>query len=103
MSEWIAAAPLLCVVLGGLAMMLVDAFVEEKSELATTTAVTRLMMDRHWATDVAVGAGIGLLSGFGVAYGLHYGSWTWKTKEVRAAMVPATFGTGLGAQVLGAF
>ena len=39
MSEWIAAAPLLCVVLGGLAMMLVDAFVEEKSELATTTAV----------------------------------------------------------------
>src|SRR5690606_14873047 len=31
--------PLLCVVLGGLAMMLVDAFVEEESELATTTAV----------------------------------------------------------------
>ena len=39
MSDWIFAAPLLCVVLGGLAMMLVDAFVEEKSELATTTAV----------------------------------------------------------------
>lgn len=39
MSDWIAAAPLLCVVLGGLAMMMVDAFVEEKSELATTTAV----------------------------------------------------------------
>jgi NADH-quinone oxidoreductase subunit N len=39
MSDWILAAPLLCVVLGGLAMMLVDAFVEEKSELATTTAV----------------------------------------------------------------
>jgi NADH-quinone oxidoreductase subunit N len=42
MSEWIVAAPLLCVVLGGLAMMLVDAFVEEKSELATTTAVILL-------------------------------------------------------------
>ncbi|MDB4990929.1 MAG: NADH-ubiquinone oxidoreductase chain [Myxococcaceae bacterium] len=39
MSDWIYAAPLLCVVLGGLAMMLVDAFIEEKSELATTTAV----------------------------------------------------------------
>ena len=39
MSDWIAMAPLLCVVLGGLAMMLVDAFVDEKSELATTTAV----------------------------------------------------------------
>jgi NADH-quinone oxidoreductase subunit N len=39
MSEWIVAAPLLCVVLGGLAMLLVDAFVEDKSELATMTAV----------------------------------------------------------------
>jgi membrane-associated phospholipid phosphatase len=71
--------------------------------LATTTAVTRLMMDRHWASDVLVGAGIGLLSGFGVAYGLHYGSWTWRTKEVHAAIVPATFGTALGGQLLGAF
>jgi NADH-quinone oxidoreductase subunit N len=39
MTDWMLAAPLLCVVLGGLAMMLVDAFVEEESELATTTAV----------------------------------------------------------------
>jgi NADH-quinone oxidoreductase subunit N len=39
MSDWIAAAPLLCVVIGGLAMMLVDAFFDEQSELATTTAL----------------------------------------------------------------
>jgi NADH-quinone oxidoreductase subunit N len=39
MSDWIVAAPLLCVVIGGLAMMLVDAFFDEQSELATTTAV----------------------------------------------------------------
>jgi NADH-quinone oxidoreductase subunit N len=39
MSDWIAAAPLLCVVFGGLALMLVDAFVDEQSELAMTTAV----------------------------------------------------------------
>ena len=39
MNEWILVAPLLCVVVGGLAMMLVDAFVEEKSELAIMTAV----------------------------------------------------------------
>jgi NADH-quinone oxidoreductase subunit N len=39
MSDWIAAAPLLCVVIGGLAMMLVDAFFDEHSELAITTAV----------------------------------------------------------------
>jgi NADH-quinone oxidoreductase subunit N len=41
-SELLAMAPLLCVVLGGLAMMMVDAFVDEKSELATTTAVILL-------------------------------------------------------------
>jgi NADH-quinone oxidoreductase subunit N len=39
MSDLILAAPLLCVVLGGLAMMMVDAFVEEGTELAMTTAV----------------------------------------------------------------
>ncbi len=39
MNEWILVAPLLCVVVGGLAMMLVDAFAEEKSELAIMTAV----------------------------------------------------------------
>jgi NADH-quinone oxidoreductase subunit N len=39
MSDWIAAAPLLCVVIGGLAMMLVDAFFDEHNELAITTAV----------------------------------------------------------------
>ncbi len=36
---WVTVAPLLCVVVAGLAMMLVDAFVEEKSELAMMTAV----------------------------------------------------------------
>lgn len=39
LMPWVTAAPLLCVVLAGLAMMLVDAFVEEKSELAMMTAV----------------------------------------------------------------
>lgn len=72
--------------------------------LATTTAVTRLLMDRHWASDVIVGAGIGLASGFGVAYLLHYASFVAiKTKEVRGAVVPATFGTALGAQMIGVF
>jgi NADH-quinone oxidoreductase subunit N len=39
MSDWIVAAPLLVVVLGGLAMLLVDAFAEAGSELATMTAL----------------------------------------------------------------
>lgn len=71
--------------------------------LATTTAVTRLMMDRHWATDVIVGAGVGLASGFGVAYLLHYGPFAVKTKNVHAAVVPATFDTAIGARAMGLF
>lgn len=39
MTIWLVASPLLCIVLGGLAMMMVDAFMEEKSELATMTSV----------------------------------------------------------------
>lgn len=40
MSEHLlVAAPLLCVVLGGLALLLVDAFVEERSELALMTSL----------------------------------------------------------------
>src|SRR5690606_15197315 len=62
MSEWIAAAPLLCVIAGGLAMMLVDAFSEEKSELATMTAVilagSAAISGALWGReDVAAAAG----------------------------------------------
>ena len=39
MSLWIAISPLLCVLAGGGAMMLVDAFTKERAELATLTAV----------------------------------------------------------------
>src|SRR5687767_7297088 len=38
MSDWIGAAPLLCIVLGGLALTLVDACVGAQRELETTTA-----------------------------------------------------------------
>lgn len=62
MNEWIAAAPLLCVIAGGLAMMLVDAFSEEKNELATMTAVilagSAAIAGALWGRDdVAAGAG----------------------------------------------
>lgn len=59
MNEWIVVAPLLCVVVGGLAMMLVDAFVEEKSELAIITTVIL-------AGSAAIAAGV-WTSGIGAA------------------------------------
>lgn len=42
MSVWLAASPLLMLCAGGLAMMMVDAFVEEKAELATMSSVVLL-------------------------------------------------------------
>ncbi len=40
---------------------------------ATLVAVLRMLADRHWATDVIVGALIGLATGLGLPYLLHYG------------------------------
>jgi len=42
MSVWLAASPLLMLCAGGLAMMMVDAFVKEKAELATMSTVILL-------------------------------------------------------------
>jgi membrane-associated phospholipid phosphatase len=41
--------------------------------LATvTTAVTRVMSDRHWASDTLFGAAVGFGSGYGLPWFLHY-------------------------------
>ena len=39
---------------------------------ALTTAVTRLVADRHYATDVVVGTGLGFAVGYAVPVLLHY-------------------------------
>jgi NADH-quinone oxidoreductase subunit N len=57
MSVWLAIAPLLTVGVGGLALMVVDAFTREKAELATLTAVI-------------------LFCGAGLALGLSYSGHT---------------------------
>jgi membrane-associated phospholipid phosphatase len=71
--------------------------------LATTTAATRTLMDRHWFSDTFVGTAIGLGAGFGVPYLLHYRPLSVKTGDVRATLVPGGVGTGVGANVLGMF
>jgi membrane-associated phospholipid phosphatase len=72
--------------------------------LATTTAITRLMMDRHWATDVAAGALIGIGSGLTASYLLHYASFVQvQTKTARAAVLPTAGINTLGAQLFGMF
>ncbi|HWO08930.1 MAG TPA: phosphatase PAP2 family protein [Polyangiaceae bacterium] len=40
---------------------------------ATTTGVLRIVSDDHWSTDVLLGVGLGLVSGWGLPEWLHYG------------------------------
>jgi membrane-associated phospholipid phosphatase len=56
--------------------------------LATTVGVTRLMADRHWASDIFVGAGVGILNGYLLPLWLHYGG--------GKAKIPTSVQTGLG-------
>jgi len=72
--------------------------------MASGTAVTRSLMDRHWFSDVFTGVAIGLGAGFGVPYLLHYRSPFFKTTDhVRGTVVPGGVGTGVGANVIGMF
>jgi membrane-associated phospholipid phosphatase len=43
--------------------------------VAMVSAVSRIMSDNHYATDVTAGAAIGVISGFVLPMSLHYG-WT---------------------------
>jgi len=49
--------------------------------LAATTAVFRVVADKHWATDVLTGTAVGLASGFLYPLVLHYGFGSSKAAE----------------------
>jgi hypothetical protein len=69
---------------------------------AGLTGAMRIVGDEHYATDVAMGATIGTLTGLGVPWLLHYGplaevqSETEQASVVRFAVVPAPNGVGVG-------
>jgi membrane-associated phospholipid phosphatase len=54
---------------------------------ATGVGVLRIMNDRHWISDVLVGAGIGVLSA-NVAYATHRYKWGKQTVRSRASIMP---------------
>jgi membrane-associated phospholipid phosphatase len=74
-----------------------------------TTGVTRIIADRHWATDVVTGAAIGALSGYVLPSLLHYGFGHGKPiGEIRQGSVvlvpvPTAYPGGLGMGVGGLF
>ena len=70
--------------------------------LATATAVARIAGDRHYATDVIVGAGIGFGFGYALPMLLHYTSGPASSKDA-AHVTIAPFALGPGVAVLGRF
>lgn len=79
--------------------------------LATTTGVLRLVVDRHWATDVVAGAAIGIFNGYFLPLWLHYGfgdkkravGTIFKTEVGYVAPVPQVFPGGGGLGLGGSF
>ena len=74
--------------------------------LATTGSLMRVVADRHWMTDVAVGASVGIFNGYFLPLVLHYGiGWnragiptTVQTAFGRLVPIPQVYegGAGLG-------
>lgn len=79
--------------------------------IATTTGVLRLVVDRHWATDVVAGTAIGLFNGYFLPLWLHYGfgdkkkavGTIFKTEVGYVAPVPQVFPGGGGLGLGGSF
>ena len=81
--------------------------------LATVMSFMRVGVDRHWSSDIGIGALMGALIGFGVPYALHYGrsrpartpgSEDGPRSAISALMVaPGADGTPMGLTVSGAF
>lgn len=67
---------------------------------ALVTAGSRLMADRHYASDVIVGMGVGFGIGYAVPVLLHYSR---ETARVAVAVQPAALGDGASLNVAGSF
>lgn len=70
--------------------------------LATTVGALRIMSDRHYASDVVIGAGVGLLAGWLVPKYLHYDVAEGITNgAVHATISPMVDRTTFGLQISG--
>ena len=76
---------------------------------AASTGVARVVADRHWATDVVAGYGVGILSGYVLPSVLHYGFTSGhpvgeiRTKNVRLVPAPMMIQGGAGFSLIGLF
>jgi len=76
---------------------------------ATATGITRVIADRHWASDVVVGWGVGALSGYVLPSLLHYGFNSGKpvgeidVAGARVLPIPQVFAGGAGFALAGSY
>lgn len=83
---------------------------------ATGAGAARIMADKHYATDVLLGMGVGLFGGYGLPMLLHYGAAggrsqpsallpTFQSRELgmTAVLAPAFDATGAGLTLVGTF
>lgn len=66
--------------------------------MSTTTGILRIVSDRHYTSDVMVGAGAGLVSGMLVPWLLHYRG----SRPPKTTFVPVLTPTYMGISVVGA-
>lgn len=69
--------------------------------LATGLGFVRLAVDRHWASDIALGSAMGAALGFGLPYLLHYRAPGHEAPPL--AVTPGVAGDPRGLTVVGAF
>lgn len=68
---------------------------------ASTNGALRMVADAHWMTDVVAGMLVGLGSGFGLAYGLHYATPLEKLQKSGMLLVPLVGEDRAGVQLIG--
>jgi hypothetical protein len=71
--------------------------------LATAVGVLRIAADRHYATDVLLGAGVGLLSGWLLPWLLHYDVGEALGDTTSITVAPRIDDDVIGVQVFGVF
>lgn len=75
--------------------------------VATSVGVFRMMGDRHYLSDVVVGAGIGFMFGFGLPSLLHYREHpvgeVYRSAAMRIGVSPGNASTPYGASAFGLF
>lgn len=70
---------------------------------ATTVGMLRMVADKHYLSDVLLGAGVGLLSGFVMPKLLHYRLERAEAPAVQGTVAPMAGRDTIGLQVQGAF